>query len=152
RCSTFGIACDDRPGGRGLLPLRVARCRLAAHGARANGPNPLWIGVASGTSRGGTLKWSDLARKSPKTIERTEAAAATPALADRIRWDWIAAAIAMLLLAWLVTDGEWNFFPQGGFLETFYDAQADSLLHGHIDVTPDSIGTESFDRNGKAYG
>ena len=58
----------------------------------------------------------------------------------------------MLLLAWLLTDGEWNFFPAGGFLETFYDAQADSLLHGHIDVTPDSIGTESFERNGKAYG
>jgi hypothetical protein len=45
-----------------------------------------------------------------------------------------------------------EFFPQAGFLESFYDAQAQSLLHGRIDVPPEAIATEAFMRNGKAYG
>ena len=64
----------------------------------------------------------------------------------------MAAAFSLLLLAWLVTEGEWDFFPKGGFLETFYDAQAQRLLQGRIDVLPDAIGTEAFMRGGKAYG
>ncbi|HMD70643.1 MAG TPA: hypothetical protein VKF41_04835 [Bryobacteraceae bacterium] len=73
-------------------------------------------------------------------------------LLDRIRWDWLALAFSLLLLAWLVTGGDWDFFPKASFLESFYDAQAQSLLHGRIDVPPDAIGTEAFMRNGKAYG
>jgi hypothetical protein len=73
-------------------------------------------------------------------------------LLDRIRWDWLAVAFSLVLLAWLVTEGDWDFFPKAGFLESFYDAQARSLLHGRIDVVPESIGPEAFMRDGKAYG
>jgi hypothetical protein len=71
-------------------------------------------------------------------------------LAD-IRWDLLAAALTLLLLAWVVTEGSWDFFPNGSPLETFYDAQAVSLLHGRVDVDPESTGTEAFQRNGKSY-
>ncbi len=74
------------------------------------------------------------------------------ALLDRIRWDWLALGISLVLLAWLVTEGDWEFFPKAGFLESFYDAQAQSLVHGRIDVPPEAIGTEAFMRDGKAYG
>lgn len=73
-------------------------------------------------------------------------------LVDRIRWDWIAVAISLVMLSWLITEGDWNFFPKAGFLENFYDGQAQSLLHGRIDVAPEAIGPEAFLRNGKAYG
>jgi hypothetical protein len=69
-----------------------------------------------------------------------------------IRWELIAAAVSLVLVAWIVTEGDWNFFPAGGLLEGFYDAQADSLLQGRLDVRPDSIGPEAFVRNGKSYG
>jgi hypothetical protein len=88
-----------------------------------------------------------------KPVRRTPDAHLTPALLlARIRWDWVAAALALLLLAWLVTGGDWDFFPRGGPLETFYDAQAVSFLHGRVDVDPESIGTEAFQRDGKSYG
>jgi hypothetical protein len=69
-----------------------------------------------------------------------------------VRWHWIAAAFSLVLLAWLVTEGDWDFFPPGGFLERFYDGQAQSLLHGRIDVPLEAIAPEAFMRNGKAYG
>ena len=71
---------------------------------------------------------------------------------DRFRWDWLALAFSLLLLAWIVTGGDWDFFPQAGFLESFYDAQAQSLLDGRIDVPQEAIATEAFMRHGKAYG
>ena len=89
-------------------------------------------------------------RRKSKPPEKPAVKAAP--LLDRIRWDWLALAFSALLLAWLVTGGDWDFFPKAGFLESFYDAQAQSLLHGRIDVPPEAIATEAFMRNGKAYG
>ena len=96
--------------------------------------------------------------RSPKPkLSVAEPAATAPSggaapLLDRVRWDWLALGISLVLLAWMVTEGDWEFFPKAGFLESFYDAQAQSLLHGRIDVTPEAIGTEAFMRDGKAYG
>lgn len=70
----------------------------------------------------------------------------------RVRWDWAAATVAFAILAWFVTEGEWIFFRNSGILESFYDAQAQSLLRGRIDVDPQAIASEAFVRNGKAYG
>jgi len=69
-----------------------------------------------------------------------------------IRPEWIAAAAALLIVSWMVTEGTWDFYETTGRLEAFFEAQANSLLAGHIDVAPDAIGDEAFVRNGKAYG
>ncbi len=58
----------------------------------------------------------------------------------------------MVLIAWMVTEGGSKFFPVAGVLEGFYDAQAASLLHGRIDVPPESLGPEAFVHDGKSYG
>jgi hypothetical protein len=88
--------------------------------------------------------------------ERRTPQAATPASAPRpprrIHWDWIAAAVAFLGLTWFITEGDWNLFASSGFLDSFYDAQAKSLLSGRIDVAPESIAGEAFVRDGKSYG
>jgi hypothetical protein len=69
-----------------------------------------------------------------------------------LRWDWVVALFSLLLLCQAATDGQWNFFPPPGRLQTFYDAQARSLLAGRIDVPLAAIETEAFVRNGKYYG
>jgi hypothetical protein len=68
------------------------------------------------------------------------------------RPEWIAAAAVLLALAWMVTEGSWDFYENSGRLEAFFEAQANSFLAGHVDVAPDAIGDEAFVRNGKAYG
>jgi hypothetical protein len=50
-----------------------------------------------------------------------------------------------------VTWGDWNLFAPEDFCG-FYDAQARSILAGHLDVPPASIGSESFSFQGKTYG
>jgi hypothetical protein len=87
-------------------------------------------------------------RRTPQVAQSDE----TPRPSRRPRWDWIAAAIAFLGLAWFVTEGDWNLFAASGFLDSFYDAQANSLLEGRIDVDPAAIASEAFVRDGKSYG
>ena len=48
--------------------------------------------------------------------------------------------------------GRLGFLSPAGMLEEFYDAQAQSLLEGRIDVPPDAIGPEAFVHDGKSYG
>ena len=87
-------------------------------------------------------------RRTPQVAPSLE----PPRLPRRPRWDWIAAAIAFLGLAWFITEGDWNLFATSGFLESFYDAQARSLLEGRVDVDPAAIAGEVFVRDGKSYG
>lgn len=67
-------------------------------------------------------------------------------------WDTAAGAVILVLLAWVVTDGDWNFFPAARNLEEYFDAQAQSLTHGRIDVPLKAIMHERFVRDGKYYG
>lgn len=66
--------------------------------------------------------------------------------------DALAVIFCFLVLCWFVTLGDWDFFPPAGMLEEFYDAQAQSLLAGRIDVPADCIGPEAFVHGGKSYG
>jgi hypothetical protein len=91
-------------------------------------------------------------RKGPGKSKQTVAAVKRARAWPKWRLDWIAAAAALVLLAWLVTEGDWDFFPRAGFLERFYDGQARSLIHGRIDVAPEDIEAEAFVRDGKYYG
>lgn len=59
--------------------------------------------------------------------------------------------VSLLICAWFVTWGDWKFFEREGFCG-FYDAQARSILHGHLDVPRAAIGDEAFTFEGKTYG
>src|SRR5262249_51871129 len=76
---------------------------------------------------------------------------------SRFRWpairpDWPVAVLLLIILAWVITDGDWNLFPAAKSYEEYYDGQAQSLLHGRIDVPLQSILAERFVRDGKYYG
>ena len=51
----------------------------------------------------------------------------------------------------MVTEGTGRLLVHAGF-DAFYDGQAESLLAGHWDVSPDAILGEAFLYRGKAYG
>src|SRR6266403_2741060 len=59
--------------------------------------------------------------------------------------------LSLIVCAWFVTWGDWKFFEPEDFCG-FYDAQARSILHGHLDVPRDAIGVEAFTFEGKTYG
>jgi hypothetical protein len=67
-------------------------------------------------------------------------------------WDWLVVAFTLVVLCRMVTDGDWDLFHHTGYMEQFYDAQAQSLLHGRIDVVKEAIDREAFVHNGKYYG
>jgi hypothetical protein len=58
---------------------------------------------------------------------------------------------SLLICAWFVTWGDWNFFEREEFCG-FYDAQARSIIAGHLDVPRAAIGSEAFIFEGKIYG
>ena len=52
---------------------------------------------------------------------------------------------------WMITEGTGQVLVHQGF-DTFYDAQANSMMHGHWDVSSDAISGEAFVVHGKYYG
>jgi hypothetical protein len=60
-------------------------------------------------------------------------------------------ALVLLVFCWLITQGDWRFFEQEG-LSRYYDAVAQSLLQGRLDVPRVDIEPEAFIHDGKAYG
>lgn len=59
--------------------------------------------------------------------------------------------ISILICAWFVTWGDWKLFEPEDFCG-FYDAQARSIIAGHLNVPPAAIGSEAFSFQGKTYG
>ena len=71
---------------------------------------------------------------------------------SRRRWGLgLTFAAALLICGWFVTWGDGKFFEHDG-LASFYDAQALSIMTGHLDVPREAIGFEAYMFNGKAYG
>ncbi|HEX5245296.1 MAG TPA: hypothetical protein VFW23_18690, partial [Tepidisphaeraceae bacterium] len=60
-------------------------------------------------------------------------------------------AICLLVCFWFITWGSGHLFAVDRF-GNYYDAQARAMLHGHLDVPPEAIGYEAFERDGKFYG
>lgn len=56
--------------------------------------------------------------------------------------------IVTVVFSWYVTDGTFRFFE----LESFYDAQAVSFVHGRGDVPLEAISAEGLVRDGKYCG
>lgn len=59
--------------------------------------------------------------------------------------------VALLICGWFVTWGDGHFFEHDA-LSSFYDAQALSIIAGHLDVPREAIGFEAYIFQGKAYG
>lgn len=59
--------------------------------------------------------------------------------------------IGLVICFWMITEGTGRLLVHHGF-DTFYDGQADSLIHGRWDVTLDAISGEAFLIRGKYYG
>lgn len=60
-------------------------------------------------------------------------------------------ALAALIFAAAITNGTFHLF-EWEFLSRFFDDQALSLLHGHLDVARENIWGEAFTVGGKVYG
>jgi hypothetical protein len=66
-----------------------------------------------------------------------------------VRWVTLASLVVFLLVA---TSGRpWELFARGPFTADFFEAQARSLLHGHLDVPADTAGIEGFRIGDKTY-
>ena len=66
------------------------------------------------------------------------------------RWARIGVLVAVVAFCLLATCMQpWNLFSQGPFSTNFYDAQARSLTHGHLDVPASVAGIEGFVIDGR---
>ena len=69
-------------------------------------------------------------------------------------WPWgaiAAGAVSLLGFAYCISDGGFHLIYPESF-GAFYDYQAFSLLHGHLDVPRVALGEEAFLYHGKSYG
>src|SRR3954469_21438389 len=68
---------------------------------------------------------------------------------------WIAVLAMIPLVFYFTTRGTWSpreHNVEGGWSATFFLAQAQSMLHGHMDVDPSVLIGECFEREGRCYG
>jgi len=96
----------------------------------------------------------DVAVEDPEDDDPTERVGVDGLTAEdrgRLRRAWFGAAVPMLLLsAWLITAGRWDFL-QRQYFDDFFDAQTRAIFDGHLDVPPEVVGFEGFITNGKTY-
>ncbi|MEJ6511827.1 MAG: hypothetical protein QNL59_07775 [Actinomycetota bacterium] len=66
------------------------------------------------------------------------------------KWARIGTLVAVLAF-WLIATclQPWHLFDKGPYTTDFYDAQARSLVHGHLDVPANVAGIEGFEIDGK---
>jgi hypothetical protein len=61
-----------------------------------------------------------------------------------------------LIYTWFITWGTWKLFENEdhnwSFADRYFNAQADSLRHGRLDVPADTLKYEAFEVDGKCYG
>jgi len=74
-----------------------------------------------------------------------------PAFLKRHQFSLGTGIVCLILCFWMITEGTGKILIHRGF-DAFYDAQADSLAHGHWDVSNDAISGEAFLVHGKYYG
>ena len=67
------------------------------------------------------------------------------------RWFLGTAFVCALAFSWVVTGGTFRFISTEVF-GSFYDYQAESFLHGHLDVPSAALSAEAFVYAGKVYG
>ncbi|MCE2808042.1 MAG: hypothetical protein LW869_06335 [Actinobacteria bacterium] len=69
---------------------------------------------------------------------------------DERKWSWIGTLIAVVVFVLLATWGQpWNIFQKGPYSSDFYDAQAQSIVRGHLDIPGKIAGIEGISVGGK---
>ncbi len=116
----------------------------------------LLAGMAVGCMVWGGVAWQIAHPRPPRTRRLAIHGLASPPLTLRQalaahRWFAVAAALATVGYAWLVTLGSFQvIYPE--IFGSFYDYQAQSFLRGHLDVPEEAIQGEAFEARGKLYG
>jgi hypothetical protein len=98
-------------------------------------------------------------RRGPTGAEsvRTRTNGGARALASQLRAiSWVALLMMVPVVFYFTTQGTWDLTEQtrdGGWSSGFFMAQAESMLvHGRLDVAPEEIRSECFERDSRCYG
>ena len=82
--------------------------------------------------------------------ESAEAPSTDRLTRDERKWSWIGTLIAVVVFVLLATWGQpWNIFQKGSYSSDFYDAQAQSIVRGHLDIPGKIAGIEGISVDGK---